>query len=250
MQKDYIGHKIIRFGSLDSTNDYCRKLMESGHPEEGTVIVADRQLRGRGLAGNSWESEEGKNLTFSAILHPLFLHPEDQFFLSMSVSLGIVRYLDAFAGNITIKWPNDIYAGNQKIAGILIENTIIENSTETSIAGIGININQTSFSNRIPDPVSLKLITGRDMDLDECLAGICKGLNYWYVLLKQGNKQYIRSRYTERLFGINKTGVFRSGDRKFNAIIRGTDNYGRLLLELPDKSIEHYNLKEVRFILS
>ncbi len=250
MQNDFIGHKIIRFESLDSTNDYCRKLIESGHTEEGTVIVAGRQLRGRGLAGNSWESEEGKNLTFSIILHPAFLHPEDQFFLSMSVSLGIAGYLEAIAGNITIKWPNDIYAGNKKIAGILIENTIIENSTETSIAGIGVNINQTFFSSRIPDPVSLKLITGRDRDLGECLDGICKNLNYWYILLKQGNKPYIRSRYTERLFGINKTGDFKSGSRKFRAIIRGTDKYGRLALELPDKTIEYYNLKEVGFIHS
>ncbi len=247
MERDIVGRDLLIFPSLDSTNDSCRKLLNSQDVQEGTVVWAHHQLKGRGLAGSAWESEEGQNLTFSVVLHPLFLKPSDQFYLSMVTSLGITGFLDEFTDNIRIKWPNDIYYDKSKIAGILIENSIMENKITDSILGIGININQTVFGSHIPNPVSLKLVTGQHHPLRAGLESLCEKINHWYLLLMQGKKAEIKNRYTEQLYRLNEKTPFRCNDKVFTGTVRGVDGFGRMALELEDGNTGYFNLKEVEF---
>ena len=138
-------HHIIVQDELESTNNYAKQLV-SDKVEEGTVVLAQFQSKGRGQQGNYWESETGKNLLFSLILYPDFLEAEFQFSLSMLVSLAIVSVLDEETDEVQIKWPNDIYVGKLKIAGILIENTIKGSKLGSTIVGVGLNLNQEMFT--------------------------------------------------------------------------------------------------------
>ncbi len=160
-----IGSNIYFYDHLTSTNsEAVRLLKESGLPE-GAVISAGFQSAGRGQKENKWESEEGKNLLISVILFPINIEPDLQFIISMTISLGICDFLKRHIPASSIKWPNDIYVNNDKIAGVLIENSIMGSSIEYSIAGIGLNINQEKFTGDAPNPVSLKNITGIDYDI-------------------------------------------------------------------------------------
>ena len=164
-----IGSNLIFYNELPSTNTEASLLLKSGEQIEGTVIQTDFQSAGKGQAGNKWESEKGKNLLFSIILYPQSISPYDQFLISMTISLGICDFLDRLCTGATIKWPNDIYLGNDKIAGILIENSILGTMIETSVAGIGLNINQDNFVSIQPRPISLKMATGKEYSISACL---------------------------------------------------------------------------------
>lgn len=249
MQKDFVGCYIKLFSEIDSTNDYCRELLRKEDVREGTVIRAINQRKGRGLAGNVWESAKGKNLTFSIILHPWFLEPSAQFSLSMAVSLGISDFLKKQAGEVSVKWPNDILAGEKKIAGILIENSIMDNRLEYSVVGIGININQTYFPKHIPNPVSLRQLSGSVHSTDRCMNIVCREIDKWYSRLKKGGGEVVRAAYTEKLFRLNTESSFRNAGGEFTGIVRGVDNFGRLTLELANGKMKHYNLKEVEFVI-
>jgi len=167
-----IGSEIIFLSNVVSTNTTAADYIRSGMTREGMVIRAGYQSAGKGQLGNSWESEDGKNLLFSIILFPNMLAATEQFLLCEFISLGIHDYLNTIISGCKIKWPNDIYAGDDKIAGILIENSLAGNAITSSVAGIGLNINQEVFSEQIPNPVSLKMITGINYDTDLCLKGL------------------------------------------------------------------------------
>ena len=165
-----IGSKLIFLKNLPSTNTYAASLVKEKEVSEGTIIYTNYQSAGRGQGWNKWESEENKNLLISIILFPSMIKPAEQFLLSMAVSLGICDFLDLYTTTISIKWPNDIYVNNDKIAGILIENSIMGDLIEHTIAGIGININQSKFLSDAPNPVSLTNLTGGQFDLSQCLS--------------------------------------------------------------------------------
>jgi len=138
--------QIIHLKSINSTNDFAAALIKNNETAEGTVIWADVQTAGKGQKGNVWNTEADNNLTFSFILHPLHIHPSEQFMLNKAISLGIVDYLKTIIDPLMlkIKWPNDIYAGKMKLAGILIENEILGNSLQTAIIGIGLMLTRKS----------------------------------------------------------------------------------------------------------
>ena len=138
----------------------------------GTVVYADRQTAGRGQRGNYWESEPGKNITFSILLKRGNVHPANQFQLSEICALAVARTLRRYTADITVKWPNDIYYKDKKICGILIEHSLSAGKINYTIAGIGINVNQQKFLSDAPNPVSLALILGHEVPLDEVLHGV------------------------------------------------------------------------------
>jgi BirA family transcriptional regulator, biotin operon repressor / biotin---[acetyl-CoA-carboxylase] ligase len=219
MKTIFLGKNCIEVEQTDSTNSYLARLLvlpptpllgERGVKGvfEGTVVIAKQQLQGRGQRGASWESEPNKNLTLSILLQPTFLRTEDQFQLNKAVSLGVAEFISSpliplsprrggvrsgtllwgESGErgdvVSIKWPNDIYIGNKKIAGILIENSVSGNKLQQSIIGIGININQEKFSAELPNPTSLKLIRGKEFDLKECLEELCSCIERRYLQLR------------------------------------------------------------------
>lgn len=145
-----IGSKIVFIKNLPSTNTYAVSLLKEGDIPEGTIIYTNFQASGRGQMGNTWESEDGKNLLISIIIFPKMIKPAKQFIISKTVSLGIYDFLRRHINNVLIKWPNDIYVNNDKIAGILIENSLLNDEIESTIVGIGINVNQQKFLCRLP----------------------------------------------------------------------------------------------------
>lgn len=160
---------IIKVDAAASTNTLLSSMPEAPH---GTVLVTDNQTAGRGQRGNTWEAQPGKNLTFSLLLRPQVIDAARQFEISELVALAIADVLSSHlpGTEVTIKWPNDIYAGNGKICGILIENTLCGNNIERSIAGIGINVNQEAFLSDAPNPISMLNVAGREFDLESLLA--------------------------------------------------------------------------------
>ena len=248
-----IGNKIIRLKEIESTNRYASELINSGATiEEGTVILADYQTAGRGTGENSWESERGKNLTLSIVLYPSFLAIEKQFMMNKIVSLAVFDMICKIAEGkeiVKIKWPNDIYAANKKIAGILIENAIIGEKFQYFISGIGININQEIFVSNAPNPVSLKNITGKDHDLNECLFTLCSCFENRYSQLKNNANQQLDNDYFSSLFRLDETASFYYKKQKITARIIGINEYGKLVLETTEGRIIDCDFKEVEFVL-
>lgn len=246
---------LIMLDETDSTNNYLTQLcnVQSSVIDELTTVIADRQTAGKGQRGNSWESEDYKNITFSFVLYPTFVEARRQFILSQIVSLSIKEELDQWADGISIKWPNDIYWNEKKICGILIENDLCGHHIARSISGIGVNINQEVFRSNAPNPVSLKQITGLDHDRYLILANIMKRVKAYYALLQTdtaGNAaQLIAERYACSLF--RREGFHRYADAngEFKARLLRVEPDGRFLLEDHEGTEREYLFKEVQYII-
>jgi BirA family biotin operon repressor/biotin-[acetyl-CoA-carboxylase] ligase len=241
--------KIIILNKVGSTNNYASRLILSDAAEEGTVVLTHFQTSGRGQAGNYWESETGKNLLASLILYPGFLNAAKQFAISKIVSLGLVDFLEREIESVSIKWPNDIYVENRKIAGILIENTVKGNLLASLVVGIGLNLNQEKFLSDAPNPVSLKQITGEIYDVEFVASEILNAIFKWYEKLKLGSFSEIDTAYFSKLYGVGVWRKFIKNDKIFEAKIVGVGEFGQLWLEKCDGIIEEFMFKEVEFVV-
>ena len=249
-----IGDKenIIRPDSVNSTNDYALELFKNkGILTDGSVVVTDNQIAGKGLDRNRWESEPGKNLTFSVCLLPHFLPVEKQFELNKALSLGICDFVREVVPNekVSIKWPNDIYINNEKVAGILISSTIRGDLLDFTVAGFGININQTIFLSDAPNPVSLIKYTDKELNLDECLELVCKKLDTRYGQLKANQFTLLDFNYLESLFRFNETHRFKFRGKMIKAKITGVSNFGHLQLVSSNGEKQECDMKEISFII-
>lgn len=243
-----IGSKLIFYENLPSTNTLASQLLNGEEQQEGTVIYTDYQSAGKGQQGSSWESCKGKNLLFSIILSPFSIIPEDQFILSMAISLGICDFLDHNLEEIKIKWPNDIYVKDDKIAGILIENSILGNTLKSSIAGIGLNINQESFSDTIPNGVSMKMIRGKEYDLELCFKEVLLQLDQRYKQLLYGDRNIIRAEYLARLYKLNEWHLFRKEGSEFKGRIINVLPTGKLKIEEETGRKVEFSFREVEYV--
>jgi len=244
-----IGSNIIFFENLPSTNTHTSFLIRTEAMPEGTIIRAAFQSAGKGQIGNQWESETGKNLLISIILYPSGIKPSDQFLITMVVSLGISDFIGREISGCKIKWPNDIYVNNDKIAGILIENSIMENAILNSVAGIGLNINQREFLTDAPNPVSMSQVTGREYDLDISLSQLAAALDQRYFQLISQEHTEIRRNYISQLYRLNEWNDFRDSTGTFRGRILSVNDDGMLQIESNDPAIREYSFKEVDFIL-
>jgi BirA family biotin operon repressor/biotin-[acetyl-CoA-carboxylase] ligase len=244
-----IGSKLIFCKNIESTNTYASGLVQRESISEGTIIYTNFQSAGRGQKGNRWESEDGKNLLFSIVLFPEMVIPEDQFIISMFVSLGICDFLKTLIPACKIKWPNDIYAGDDKIAGILIESSITGNSINNSIAGIGLNINQDHFPVYVPNPVSLKMLTGKNYDPDLCLKQLAGWLDKRYKQLISDRRSEIRNEYISSLYRLNELHNFKAKDGIFSGKILAITDSGCIRIEDRERKIREFFFKEIDFII-
>jgi BirA family transcriptional regulator, biotin operon repressor / biotin---[acetyl-CoA-carboxylase] ligase len=245
-----IGYKIIRLTEVDSTNRYFMDWLQKGRPEEGTVVITGNQTAGKGTDGSVWESERGLNLTFSFILYPSFLPPDGQFYLNKAVSLGLADLAcELLPGHndISIKWPNDLYIGNHKLAGTLIRNGVKGSLFDFSVIGIGLNVNQVTFRGDAPNPVSLKMSTGKDFDLDKVLLKTLEKIENRYDLLKKGMNEAIDKDYLEALYRFNRFSGFIYKGNHITAKITGVNRYGQLILEIQGGEIVECDLKAIKF---
>lgn len=230
-----------------STNDDARGA-EYGHMD---VVWAECQSAGRGQRGHTWHSNEGVNLTFSTVLKPTFLTAVEQFMLSEVVALSLVDALAEYGVECRIKWTNDIYAGDKKIAGVLIEQSLAGDTIARTVVGIGLNVNQREFPTDLPNPTSIVVERGAECERREVLECFLKHLEKWYLRLERGEREVIESAYNYRLYRRDEFHAYAlpSGER-FEAAIRGVRATGHLVLEHRDGSFGEYAFKEVEFVIA
>jgi len=242
-----IGSQYIFRENLSSSNSFAALFLKENKVQEGTIIYTNFQTAGRGQAGNTWESKDGKNLLMSLILYPFMIKPADQFIISKIISLGICDYLNQYTTNISIKWPNDIYVNNDKIAGILIEASVIRDEIENMIVGIGLNVNQSTFKSNVHNPVSLKLITGQNYDIKESLQSLASYLDERYKQILLEKRSEIDREYLDNLYRIGKWSGFSDANGSYEGRIISVTEIGHLKIEDRYGRIYEYGYKEVTF---
>ncbi len=242
----FIGKNFISLPKCHSTNDIAVDILQNNRLFEGTVVIAYEQNEGKGQRGNIWKSSPNVNLTFSVILMPTFLQIKEQFYLNIVTALAIIDTLSKLGDNIfKIKWPNDIYSDEKKLSGVLIENSVKGSVLNTSVIGIGLNINQTAF-NGLPNATSLRNELDKTLDLQEVLNGILRNLEMRYLQLKAGEYEQLKRAYLEKLYWYQEVHTFKS-DKEFKGSITGIDDYGRLLVRIGNET-KAFDLKEVVFL--
>ena len=229
-----------------STNTLLWEMLRKKQLPEGFVVQTDFQSAGKGQTGNSWEAERGKNLLFSMLLYPQRIPTDELFLISQIVSLAIKKALDKYTTDIEVKWPNDIYWKNKKLAGILIENSFQANKVKTVI-GVGLNVNQLIFLSDAPNPVSLGQITGHTLNRSQVLKSICENI---LELYQESNTDYIRSAYTDILYRRNGFHPYKTETENFIAKIVSVHPDGKLELETEQGERKGFYFKEVQFVLS
>lgn len=239
---------IISLSSVGSTNTYLKHLP----PEEDegwTLVTARYQEAGRGAGDNSWESEAGQNLLFSLRTHPVFVEATRVFALSEALSLSVWSTLQGYAPGFSIKWPNDIYHADRKVAGLLIENNLMGGRVQTSIMGVGLNVNQRRFLSDAPNPVSLSQILGHDVPCREVLGRFVAHLRSYYNMMQAGEYAALHTQFLEHLYRLGSEHAFRDADGTFRGRITGVEPAGRLVITDTLGRIRHYAFKEVEYIL-
>ena len=246
----FVGQNLIKLIEVDSTNSYMKHLLSNSEPlPDGTVIMAGHQTAGRGQQGAKWESDCGKNLTLSVYLKPKTVPIGKSFYLTMVVSLAVKDVLTSVIGEeVKIKWPNDIYWRNQKIAGILIENTLTGSIIKSSVIGIGMNVNQDLFSEAIADKaVSIYQITKTRQDLISILTNLCCHLEKYYLILLSGRYHILHKNYSESLYLGGKLTHFGENGQVFEGTIVGVEDSGLLVINTITGNLK-FNTKEVQYL--
>lgn len=239
---------VKRLDVVDSTNRYVRDEADNlWVPGKDIVAVtAVHQTAGRGQRGNVWQSQGGNNLLLSILLRPgCALEVSGQFLLSQAVALSIHSAMKCYGIETRLKWPNDVYAGNRKLAGILVELDYSGAFVEQAIVGIGLNVNQTEFPPMDRVPVSMKMLLGRDIPVEDVLRDVLCLFNHYYNELRWGNKEAISAEYRELLLGLGEQREFIDSGGSFTGTIEGVEACGRLLLRRSDGSLSCYCFKEV-----
>lgn len=229
-----------------STNDDAR----DRRYVEGDIICAERQTAGRGQRGHKWSSGEGLDLTFSLVLEPTFVAVDEQFSILQITALALVATLADYGIAASIKWTNDIYVGDRKITGVLIEHNVSGAYLSRTIIGIGININRTEFDPSLPNPTSMKAETGRTFDRREVLEHFHGKIMRLYASLHAGEVRRLQNRYAEYLYRRDELHTYALPDgSRFEGVIRGTEPSGRLVVEHSDGHTETYAFKEIEYVL-
>lgn len=232
----------IRLEEVDSTNRYAKTLSES---DEWQLVTAEFQTAGRGAGTNSWESERGENLLFSLVVRPKSLEASRAFALSEALSLAISDALSSYVEGVSIKWPNDIYCGQRKMTGILIENELAGPLVRRSILGVGLNVNQKRFVSDAPNPVSLRQVLGREADREEVLERLLDGFALYVAMLENGRFDELHQLYLSRLFRLGVEADYSDANGRFRAAITGVEPAGHLLLTDSEGRQRRYAFKEI-----
>lgn len=247
---------IIKIQELNSTNSYAQQQIENDALQEGDVIFTMCQNDGKGQGKNSWESEPGSNLMISIVLEPNMIYASQQFVLTQLVSLAIIDIIKKHVlgsnnkQEVKIKWPNDIYVGNNKIAGILFQNFIKGNTLEYSIVGVGINVNQKEFFSSAPNPISIIHFVNKLTDVNELLNELLfnVGTNYEKYTF-ESNFTELKLKYLKNLYKHNIWADYTDSEGIFKGKIIDIDEFGRLIVEQKDGNKKQYMYKEIQFNL-
>ncbi len=248
---------IIWLDETTSTNSYITENYCQGAYRAAREVVAvatKGQTAGRGQRGNSWESEPGQNLTFSILWRPEGIAPHSQFVISEAVALAVVNYLSNLGVEASVKWPNDIYVGDRKICGILIEHSVMGQEIEYTIIGVGLNVNQKSFSEELPNPVSFQQLTSMELELHEQLPNLVAEIERMLQMLgEEEQREWCHEEFKCVLWrGDGAWYPFseREGATKFDGRIVDVEPCGLLAVEVESSGeVKKYAFKEVEFLL-
>ena len=250
METLFVGKNLIFLPITDSTNSYAIELLKNVKPIEGTVVQADFQTKGRGQRGSVWNSEPSSNLAISVILHPSFLQASESFYLYMIAALSCYdttsQLLADSQVDITIKWPNDIYVNRLKLGGILIENKLQGENLQSTVIGIGLNINQVLFEGL--QAISFKALTGKTYNRDELRDNLLSKLEQYYLLLKNGKKDKLRELYVSKLLGKEEQLEFLYKGEVCKMTVLGISDNGLIRLKKGENEITA-DLGELRWLM-
>ena len=242
-----VGHKIIRLDKVDSTNTFLSENLNNSDFFEGIIVVANQQLKGRGQGQNIWLSKDGENLLFSILLKPK-CDLNYQYHLNQLIANSICQTLKLYGLDSQIKWPNDILVKNKKIAGILIENKIKGKILDSSIVGIGLNIEQSEFPKELVNPTSMLLELQKNIDKDDVLNSFIIQLEKKYFQFKRKEFDLINKEYQSNLFGENKKISFLIKNKRVEGVLKSVNNQGQLVVEIND-ALQNYSNSEIKIIM-
>lgn len=243
----FVGQPTLHFDTLPSSNDYLKTLVAKGKSVEGLTVQCDYQTLGRGQIGNSWQSNAGENLLFSVYLTPKGLSASDYFYLNMSVCLAVIDALNYLAPGFVIKWPNDVLYDKKKVAGILIESTITSANVQSSIIGIGLNVNQQNFVQTGGfEPGSLRTILGQQMDRQYILKILLKSIEVRYLQLRR-DFNTLKTDYHQFLYGHQQSVKAKVNDKVGELKILQILKDGQLKAEF-DGLVRNFVFKELSFL--
>jgi BirA family biotin operon repressor/biotin-[acetyl-CoA-carboxylase] ligase len=242
-----IGHPYIILPTVDSTNNYAMRQIQAGLASHGITWFALEQTAGKGQRGKSWLTTPNLNIMLSAVVTPSLL-PNRQFWLSATVALACYDFYKKYAGDETrIKWPNDVYWRDRKAGGILIENVFRGADWLYAVVGIGINVNQVVFDPSLPNPVSLKQITGRDFNAAQLGEELCHNLENRYQQLQEDGIETIMQEYQQVLYKLHQPVTLKKGSMSFETTIMGVSDTGRLLTK--DVLEREFDFGEVELVI-
>ena len=246
----FTGQQLVWLPACPSTNTVAQQLQRENRASEGCTVITGHQTAGRGQRGNQWEAAAHENLTLSVVWHPTFLAATEQFLLSQAVALAALDWARRWLGasgeaSLRVKWPNDLYVGNQKLGGILIENTLSGPKIQYSIVGIGLNVNQQTFT--VPTATSLGQLTGRPYDLAEAAARLLECLEARYLQLRAGRVGQLRQEYLAALYRYRQSHWFMIDGQAVMGEIVGVEADGRLAVRLPD-GVRLFAMQEIKYL--
>lgn len=243
----FMGQQQYFLPVCESTNTEAQKLLNKNEATEGCVVLTAQQTNGRGQRGNSWEADPGKNITLSVVLSPSFLPVRQQFYLNMAISLAVLDLVrEQGLPQAQLKWPNDLYVDDRKLGGILIENTINSQKLQHSIAGIGLNVNQTNFSS--PAATSLAAVLQQELDVERLVCRMLECLEKRYLELRAGKLAKLKYEYLQVLYRYQEQHRFLVQGLEVQGQIQGVDEEGRLAVEI-GQELRFFEFKEIGFVI-
>jgi BirA family biotin operon repressor/biotin-[acetyl-CoA-carboxylase] ligase len=232
-----IGHPFFELSEVDSTNNYAMQQVQAQMAEHGTTWFARYQNSGKGQRGKVWNAAPDLSIMMSTVLEPSFLTIDNQFLLNAAVALACFDFFNKYTNDATtIKWPNDLYWKDRKAGGILIENVLQGKKWKFSIAGIGININQTFFPDHLLNPVSLRQITGKPYHIIDLAKEVCSCLNNRWKQLITAKHEHLLADYYSHLYKAGESVKFKKNNGFFEAVVTGVNENGELLLDTGEKT--------------
>jgi BirA family biotin operon repressor/biotin-[acetyl-CoA-carboxylase] ligase len=251
METLFIGRNIIFLPRVNSTNSYAIEMLKNVNLSEGTVVHTAEQTDGKGQRGSVWKTEKTSNLTASLVIKPTFLSLKNQHYLYKISALAcydvLAELLDTSQFDIKIKWPNDILVNKQKVAGILIENHVTNIKLSWSVVGIGLNVNQTIFDEAF-NATSLKLILGKEINIDSVLQLLCKHFEKYYLHLKNNKFDLIKNEYLKHFFRLNNWMDFEIEGIIKTMYVIGVSDEGMLWLKDKNDRSYYMDVKQVKWV--
>jgi len=244
----FTGQQLLWLPACASTNSEAHALIVQNRASEGCTVITDFQTAGRGQRGNHWEAAPAENLMLSVVWHPTFLAAAQQFQLSQAVALGVHDWASTLLSSgpqLRLKWPNDLYYGDQKFGGILIENTLSGPKIQYSIIGIGLNVNQQRFA--VETATSIGQLTGRAYAREALAAHLLECLERRYLQLRAGQVSQLRQAYLQVLYRYQETHSFEVAGQRVSGQIVGVEDDGRLAVALGNE-LRRFSLQEIRYL--